>query len=153
MKISVHPLRSAWVSILERVIMARKRYMASTTFKNWSKKWPQFGCRTTKIATSNDWNGITSKKPGTILSMQNVELGQTKVMQIRQRETLKHQGAITHEVCCLAAQYWPWIQLLLSFLSFSNPMKKILRILILVLISCFNKLSRYVFFSKGLNLY
>jgi hypothetical protein len=31
-------------------------------------------------------------------------LGQTKVMQIRQRETLNHQGAITHEVCCLAAQ-------------------------------------------------
>ena len=25
-------------------------------------------------------------------------------MQIRQRETLNHQGAITHEVCCLAAQ-------------------------------------------------
>jgi hypothetical protein len=37
--------------------------------------------------------------------MQNVELGQTKVMQIRQRETLNHQGAITHEVCCLAAQF------------------------------------------------
>ena len=32
-------------------------------------------------------------------------LGQMKVMQIRQRETLNHQGAITHEVCCLAAQY------------------------------------------------
>ena len=32
-------------------------------------------------------------------------LGQTKVMQIRQGETLNHQGAITHEVCCLAAQF------------------------------------------------
>ena len=31
-------------------------------------------------------------------------LGQTKVLQIRQRETQNHQGAITHEVCCLAAQ-------------------------------------------------
>ena len=31
-------------------------------------------------------------------------LGQTKVMQICQRETLNHQGAITHEVCRLAAQ-------------------------------------------------
>ena len=31
-------------------------------------------------------------------------LGQTKVMQIRQRETQNHQGAITHEVCCLTAQ-------------------------------------------------
>ena len=31
-------------------------------------------------------------------------LGQTKVMQIRQGETLNHQGAITHDVCCLAAQ-------------------------------------------------
>ena len=31
-------------------------------------------------------------------------LGQTKVMQICQGETLNHQGAITHEVCCLAAQ-------------------------------------------------
>ena len=28
-------------------------------------------------------------------------LGQIKVMQIRQRETQSHQGAITHEVCCL----------------------------------------------------
>ena len=36
--------------------------------------------------------------------MQNVDLGHTKVMQIRQRETLSHQGAITHEVCCLEAQ-------------------------------------------------
>ena len=32
-------------------------------------------------------------------------LGQMKVMQIRQGETLNHQGAITHEVCCLAAQF------------------------------------------------
>ena len=32
-------------------------------------------------------------------------LGKMKVMQIRQRETQIHQGAITHEVCCLAAQY------------------------------------------------
>ena len=31
-------------------------------------------------------------------------LGQTKAMQIRQGETLNHQGAITHEVCFLAAQ-------------------------------------------------
>ena len=31
-------------------------------------------------------------------------LGQTKVMQIHQGETLNYQGAITHEVCCLAAQ-------------------------------------------------
>ena len=51
-----------------------------------------------------DWNGITSKKPDTVLLMQNVDLGHTKVMQIRQGETLSHQGAITHEVCCLAAE-------------------------------------------------
>ena len=31
-------------------------------------------------------------------------LGQMKVMQICQRETQSHQGAITHEVCCLSAQ-------------------------------------------------
>ena len=31
--------------------------------------------------------------------------GQTKVMQIFQGETLNHQGAMTHEVCCLATQY------------------------------------------------
>ena len=31
-------------------------------------------------------------------------LGQTKVIQIRQGVTLNHQGVITHEVCCLAAQ-------------------------------------------------
>ena len=32
-----------------------------------------FGCRTTKMATSNDWNCMTFKKPCTILSMQNVD--------------------------------------------------------------------------------
>ena len=57
---------------------------------------------------------IVSKlsQPGTIWLMQNADgtvsfrelLGQTKVMQIRQGETLNHQWAITHEVCCLAAQ-------------------------------------------------
>ena len=31
-------------------------------------------------------------------------LGQTKVIQIRQEETLNHQGAITHEVCLSAAE-------------------------------------------------
>ena len=31
-------------------------------------------------------------------------LGQTKVIQIRQGETINHQGAITYEVCCLVAQ-------------------------------------------------
>ena len=37
--------------------------------------------------------------------MQNVDLGHTKVIQIRQRETLSHQGAIIHENCCSAAQW------------------------------------------------
>ena len=37
-----------------------------------TRKMP-LSCRTTKIATSNDRNGITSKKPGTVLSMQNVD--------------------------------------------------------------------------------
>ena len=31
-------------------------------------------------------------------------LGQTQVMQIRQRETPSHQGAITYEICCLSCQ-------------------------------------------------
>ena len=31
-------------------------------------------------------------------------LGQTQVMQIHQRETPNHQGAITHEICCLSCQ-------------------------------------------------
>ena len=35
-------------------------------------KDPKLSCTTTKIATSDNWNGITSKKPGTVLSMQNV---------------------------------------------------------------------------------
>ena len=38
-------------------------------------------------------------------------LGQTKAMQIRQRETQIPQGVITHEICCLAAQ---------CFLQFSD---------------------------------
>ena len=42
--------------------------------------------------------------PGTVLSMQNILLGQRKVMQIRQRETLSHQRAIIHEVCLSSAQ-------------------------------------------------
>jgi hypothetical protein len=43
--------------------------------------------------------------PGTVLSMQNILLGQRKVMQIRQRETLSHQRAIIHEVCLSSAQF------------------------------------------------
>ena len=31
-------------------------------------------------------------------------LGQKRVMKIRQGETLSHQGAITHKVCCSSAQ-------------------------------------------------
>ena len=33
----------------------------------------KLSCRTTKVATCNDRNSITSKKPGTVLSMQNVD--------------------------------------------------------------------------------
>ena len=43
--------------------------------------------------------------PGTVLSMQNILLGQRKVMQIRQRETLSHQRAIIHEICLSSAQW------------------------------------------------
>ena len=42
--------------------------------------------------------------PDTVLLMQNVDLGHTKVIKIRQRETESHQGAIIHENCCSAAQ-------------------------------------------------
>jgi hypothetical protein len=42
--------------------------------------------------------------PGTVLLMQNVDLGHTQVIQICQKETLSHQGAIIHENCCSAAQ-------------------------------------------------
>ena len=45
-----------------------------------------------KIVTSNDRNLVTFKKPGTVLLMQNIDLGHTKLMQICQRETLSHQG-------------------------------------------------------------
>ena len=44
-------------------------------------------------------------KPGTVKLVQNVDLGHTKVIQIRQRETLSHQGAIIHENCCSAAHW------------------------------------------------
>ena len=54
--------------------------------------------------TSNDRNLVTSKMSGTILLMQNVDLGHTQVIQIRQRETLSHQGTTIHENCCSAAQ-------------------------------------------------
>ena len=66
-------------------------------------------CRKTKIAKSNNW--LTK-----YLTMQNIDqldgtvsfrelLGQRKVMQIHQGETLSHQGAITHEFCCSSAQF------------------------------------------------
>ena len=45
----------------------------------------------------------------------NVDLGHTKVMQIRQREPLSHQGAITHEVCCCTAQFQNVLRSILSF--------------------------------------
>ena len=41
--------------------------------------------------------------PRTVLLMQNVDLGHTKLIQIRQKETLSHQGAIIHENFCSAA--------------------------------------------------
>ena len=48
--------------------------------------------------------------------MQNVDLGHTKVIQIRQRETLSHQGVIIHENCCSAALYvQAWFQYGLEF--------------------------------------
>ena len=68
-----------------------KVYITFTQF------WPILSCYISKIVTSNDRNLGTSKKPGTVLLMQNVNLGHTKVIQIR-------QGAIIHEGCCSAAQ-------------------------------------------------
>jgi hypothetical protein len=62
-------------------------------------------CYIKNIVTTNDRNLVTSKKPGTVLLMQNVDLGHTKVIQIRQRETLRHQRVIIHENCCSAAQF------------------------------------------------
>jgi hypothetical protein len=46
-------------------------------------------------------------------------------MQIRQRETLNQQGAITHEVCCLAAQLpgRPSSQILLKSKTIRNASK------------------------------
>ena len=43
--------------------------------------------------------------PGTVLLMQNVDLGHTKVIKIRQRETLSYQGAMIHENYCSAAKF------------------------------------------------
>ena len=51
------------------------------------------------------YNRILRVVPGTVLLMQSILLGQRKVMQIRQRETLSHQRAIIHEVCLSSAQY------------------------------------------------
>ena len=49
-----------------------------------------------KCKWRSDWldGAVTFREP----------LGQTKVMQIHQGETLNHQGVITHKVFCLAAQ-------------------------------------------------
>ena len=55
--------------------------------------------RTTKIATSNDRNGITSKKPGTVLSMQNVDGARSNREPLGQRKgMIIHKGGITHEI-------------------------------------------------------
>ena len=75
-------------------------------------------CYINKIVTSNDRNLVTSKKPGTVL-LQIVDLGHTKVMQIRQRETLCHQRAKIHEKYCSAAQYV--LRLKLQYVCYSKP--------------------------------
>ena len=58
--------------------------------------------------------------PGTVLLMQNVDLGHTKVIKIHQRETLSHQGAIIHDNCCSAAQLHFLSQLLTKPNRFST---------------------------------
>ena len=73
----------------------------------------QFGCRTTKIATSNDWltKNLTMQKcrwhsdwlDGAV-SFRKL-LGKKRVMQIRHGETLSHQGAISNEICYSSAQF------------------------------------------------
>ena len=74
------------------------------------------------LLTFNNWNGITFKKPGTVLLMQNVDLGHTNVMKIRQRETLSHQGAIIHkDCCCTAKQYCITYSILISFKNSTLP--------------------------------
>ena len=55
-------------------------------------------------AATFDVFSIVTVKPSTVKLMQNVDLGHTKVIQIRQRETLSPQGAMIHENCCSAAQ-------------------------------------------------
>ena len=52
-------------------------------------------------------------------------LGQMKVMQIRQGETLNHQGAMIHEVCCLSAQYVSFIPQKINYFDIYSVQKKI----------------------------
>ena len=66
--------------------------------------------------TSNNRNGITSKKPSTVFLMQNVDLGHTKVMKIRQRETLNHQGAMIMKFVVVQLDYI--VSLLFSISTF-----------------------------------
>ena len=50
-------------------------------------------------------------------------LGQTQVMQIRQGETPNHQGAITHDLCCLSCQLRPFWKMLGSSITRLTPPK------------------------------
>ena len=72
-----------------------------STFKAFLLHRWLFSCRTTKIATSNNWltKCLTMKNVDGAVSFREL-LGQKRVMQIRQGESLSHQGAITYEVCC-----------------------------------------------------
>ena len=94
------------VYITQNTQFFRQLSVVQAATKCWEES-SALNCTKTKTVSSdisNDWNDITSKKPGTVLSMQNRDLGRTKVMKIRQRETLSDQGAIIHEVCCCTAQ-------------------------------------------------
>ena len=83
-------------------------------------------------------------------------LGQTKVMQIRQEETLTHQEAITHEVCCLAAQLDKTAIFVKSFeilelndCTFAPADKEFLRLGFRFDWFVVSRVSMYIFYKNG----
>ena len=102
-------------------ILHRPHKKTSATMTNWiTSIMIVFACSkwTTNFAWIHDWDNKQQSQAQSDqckiqmtfrLASWRCEfwelLGQSKLMQIHQRETQNHQGAITYEVCFLAAQF------------------------------------------------
>ena len=89
-------------------------------------------------------------------------VGHTKVIQIRQRETLSHQRAIIHENCFSAAQYCErgWIQIVimlkrarLSTIASPKLLNDLFEQKTLIITTTFHLLKQLIFLTKTVHIW